>query len=90
MAIKVGKCSLNLMLIITETRNHLLNASEPRLEKHGLFKNFLEFFLLWGGTVNIGLLFTKCVENTDVEVLLSPSLKHVETFSTFIFPVLFL
>lgn len=57
MAIKVGKCSLNLVLIITKMENHGQDASELELEKHGLFNYFLELFLLLRRQKYIGLLF---------------------------------
>jgi len=44
MVIKVGKCSLNLVLVITKMENHGQDASKLELEKHGLFNYFLELF----------------------------------------------
>ena len=61
MAIKVGKCSLNLVLIITKMESHSQDASELELEKHGLFNYSLELFLLLRGQNNIVLLFIKYI-----------------------------
>lgn len=49
MAIKVGKCSLNLVLIITKMESHSQDASELELEKHGLFNYSLELFFAFEG-----------------------------------------
>ena len=61
MAIKVGKCSLNLVLIITKMHNHAQDTSELELEKYVSFNYFLELFLLLRRQKNIGLLFIKYI-----------------------------
>lgn len=86
MAIKVGKCSLNLVLIITKMDNHAQDASELELEKYVSLNYFLELFFAFEKAEEYRVTLYKIyLKYSHTNYTISqPCIIHVESFSTFI------